>query len=109
MKAMEITAEVLALALYAVVVSLPGIGISYIGWRCSRDIRPVLVQTLFRAAFIAIAITPSFHGHAGILPAIFLTFVLRGRERLAGIVPILVVLLIAIPVIHARAKNKGRT
>jgi hypothetical protein len=106
MKALEVVAEALALALYATLISLPGLGVSYVVWRYSRSMRPVLVQTLFRAAIIAIAATPSVHGHAGILPAIFLTFALRGRERLAGIIPIIVVWLIAIPVIQSRAKNR---
>jgi hypothetical protein len=67
--------------------------------------RPVSVQTLFRAGLLATAITPSFYGHAGPVPAIILVFILQGRERLAEIGLILVVWLIAIAVISARAKG----
>jgi hypothetical protein len=109
MNVLETAGAVLTVVLYAVIISLPGLGIAYIGWRSSRAMRPVSVQTLFRAGLLATAITPSVYGHAGILPAIILVFVLRGQERLAGIVPILVVFLIAliaIPVISARAKRQ---
>ena len=83
--------EVLVLFLYAVVISLPGIGVAYVGWRSSREWHSLSAQTLFRASLIAVAVTPSIWGHAGILPAILLTLLLHGREKLAGIVPILAV------------------
>lgn len=98
---------VMALVLYAGLISLPGMGIACLGWRSSRAMRPVFVQTFFRAGLLATTITPSVHGHAGILPAIILVFVLQRHERLAGIVPILVVWLLAIPAISARAKNSS--
>jgi hypothetical protein len=69
--------------------------------------RPASVQTLFRAGLIATAITPSVYGHAGVLPAIFLAFVLHGGDRLVGIIPILVVWAIAIPIISAPVRNQG--
>ena len=43
------------------------------------------------AGMIAVLVTPSLWGHAGIFPAIFLVFKLQGREKLAGIIPILIV------------------
>ncbi len=96
----------LILILYAVVISLPGVGVAFLGWRLSRTMRPVSAQTLFSAGLLATAITPSFYGHAGPVPAIVLVFILQGSERLVGIVPILVVWLIAIAVISARAKRE---
>src|ERR1700733_5374620 len=96
----------LTLILYVAVISLPGMGIAFLGWWLSRTMRPVSVQTLFRAGLLATAITPSFHGHAGPVPAIILVFNLQGRERLAEIVLILVVWLIATAVISARAKRE---
>jgi hypothetical protein len=96
----------LSLILYVAVISLPGMGIAFLGWWLSRTMRPVSVQTVFRAGLLATAVTPSFYGHAGPVPAIILVFILQGRERLAGIVPILVVWLIAIAVISARAKSE---
>jgi hypothetical protein len=96
----------LILVLYATVISLPGAGIAFLGWRLSRTMTPVFLQTLFRAGLLATAITPSFYGEAGPVPAIVLLFILQGRDRLVGIVPILVVWLIAIAVISARAKRE---
>jgi hypothetical protein len=100
--------EVLLLVLYAVVISLPGIGAAYVGWKFSREWHSFSAQTFFRASLIAVAVTPSIWGHAGILPAILLTLVLSGREKLAGIVPILAVWIIAIPVIGILAKKRAR-
>ncbi len=79
--------------------------VTYLGWRLSRNMRPVLGQTVFRSGLIALTITPSIWGHGEILPAIVLAFGLQGRERLAGIVPILVVWAIAIPVLRVDAKT----
>jgi hypothetical protein len=107
MKVLEVAGAALVMVLYVILISLPGLGITYLGWWSSRNMRPVSAQTFFRAGLIATTITPSFWGHAGFLPAIFLAFVLQGREKLAGIVPILIVWLVAIPVIGARVKNRG--
>src|ERR1700734_2016383 len=96
----------LILILYAAVISLPGVGIAFLGWWLSRTMRPVSVQTVFRSGLLATAITPTIYGHAGPVPAIILVFVLEGRDRLAGIVPILFVWLIAIAVISVRAKRR---
>lgn len=100
--------EVLFIILYAVVISLPGLGIAYVGWKLSRRWQSTSAQTFFRAGLIAVAVTPSVWGHAGILPAIFLAIVLSGREKLAGVVPILVVWVVAIPIITILAKRRGR-
>lgn len=75
-------ARVVALVLlFAALISLPGIGIAYLTWKLSRNIRPILVQAIFRAGVFAIVVTPAFWGHAGFLPAIFLVSVLHGRDR----------------------------
>jgi hypothetical protein len=97
---------VLAVLLYATLVSLPGIGIAYLTWKLSRNMRPILAQAIFRAGILAIAVTPAFWGHAGFLPAIFLAFVLHGRDRSEVIIEILVVWAIAIPVLYVRARNR---
>ena len=98
---------VLALAVWLALISLPGIGVTYLGWRLSRNVRPILVQAVFRAGLIAITMTPSIWGHGGILPAIVLAIVLQGQDRLAGIVPILVVWAIAIPVLSILARRQN--
>jgi hypothetical protein len=100
---------ILALVAWVTLISLPGIGITYIGWKLSRNVRPIFIQAVFRAGLIAIAITPSVWGHGGILPAIFLASVLQGQERLAGIIPILVVWAVAIPVLMIRAMRQEPT
>ena len=68
---------------------------------------PVLGQTVLRSGLIALTITPSIWGHGEILPAIVLAFILQGRERLAGIVPILVVWAVAIAVLSALARKRN--
>jgi hypothetical protein len=98
--------EIVVLVAWLALISLPGIGVTCLGWRLSRNMRPIFVQAVFRAGLIAIAITPSIWGHGGILPAIFLAFVLQGRERLAGIVPILVVWTVSIPVLAVRGRKQ---
>ena len=108
MDGLKLIGEVLVLVLYAVVVSLPGIGVAYVGWKLSRRWHSVLAQTFFRAGLIAVAITPSVWGHTGILPAILLVLLLSGREQLAGIIPILVVWVVAMPVIGILAKRRRR-
>ena len=100
MEALKTVGELPLLAIYAVVVSLPGIAIAYVGWKQSRRWRSFSVQTFFRASLIAVTVTPSIYGHAGILPAIFLAFVLTGKEKLIGIDPILLVWIVAVPVIY---------
>jgi hypothetical protein len=90
-KALDAVMVVLAVLLYATLVSLPGIGIAYLIWKLSRNMRSILVQAIFRAGIFAIAITPAFWGHAGFLPAILLVFVLHGRDRLEVIIGILIV------------------
>jgi hypothetical protein len=49
--------------LYVALISLPGIGITYLCWVFSRNMRPILGQAVFRAGIAAIAITPSIWGH----------------------------------------------
>jgi len=100
--------SVLIMILYAVVISLPGLGIAYLGWKLSRRWQSTAAQTLFRAGLIAVAVTPSAWGHGGIFPAILLAILLSGREKLAGVVPILVVWVVAIPVIGILANRRRR-
>ena len=97
----------LTLGAWLALISLPGIGVTYLGWKFSRNMRSIFVQAVFRGGLIAIAITPSIWGHGAILPAIVLAFVLQGRERLAGFVPILVVWAVAIPVLIVRARKQN--
>jgi hypothetical protein len=106
-KAFHAVIVVLAVLLYATLVSLPGIGIAYLIWKLSRNMRSILVQAIFRAGIFAIAITPAFWGHAGFLPAILLAFVLHGRDRLDVVIEILIVWAIAIPVLFVRARNRN--
>ncbi len=98
----------MSLLVWVVLISLPGIGITYLGWKVSRNMRPLMAQAAFRAGLIAITITPSIWGHGMILPAIVLALVSQGRERLAGIVPILVVWVVLIVVISVREIYRGQ-
>jgi hypothetical protein len=106
-KAFDAVIVVLVVLLYATLVSLPGIGIAYLTWKLSRNMRPILAQAIFRAGIFAIAVTPAFWGHAGFLPAILLAFVLHGRDRSDVIIGILIVWAIAIPVLFVRARNRN--
>lgn len=96
---------VLVVLLYATLVSLPGIGIAYLTWKLSRNLRPILAQVIFRDGIFAIAITPTFWGH-GFLPMIILVFILHGRDRLDAILDIVMVWAIAIPVLFVRARSR---
>jgi hypothetical protein len=95
----------LFLAAWLAVMSLPGIGIVYLGWKLSRNIKPNLRRAIVRAGFIAIALTPSFWGHGLILPAIVVFFMAHGRDRLLVTVCILVVWVIAIAVLSIRGRR----
>lgn len=106
METLKTVGEFLLLAIYVIVVSLPGIAIVYVGWKQSRRWRSFSGQTFFRASLIAVAATPSIYGHAGILPAIFLAFVLTGKEKFIGIYPILLVWIVAVPVIYVLGKKR---
>ena len=105
-RAFDAVIVVLIVLLCATLVSLPGIGIAYLTWKLSRNMRPILAQAIFRAGIFAIAVTPAFWGHAGFLPAILLAFVLQGRDRSGAIIEILMVWAIAIPVLFVRARNR---
>jgi hypothetical protein len=105
-RAFDAVIAVLVVLLYLTVVLLPGIGISYLTWKLSRNMRPILAQAIFRAGIFAIAITPAFWGHAGFLPAILLAFLLHGRDRSDVIIEILIVWSIAIPVLFVRARKR---
>ena len=96
---------ILSVVLLITVISLPGIGISWLGWKLSRRWH-LLNQVLFRATLIALFVTPSIWGHAGPLPALFLAIVLTGHEKLAGIVPILAIWIASIPVIGLLARRQ---
>jgi hypothetical protein len=95
----------LFLAAWLAVMSLPGIGIVYLGWKLSRNIKPNLRRAIVRAGFISIALTPSFWGHGLILPAIVVFFMAHGRDRLLVTVCILVVWVIAIAVLSIRGRR----
>ena len=84
-----------------------GVGIAYLILETfSQYETDTCSQAIFRAGIFAVAITPAFWGHAGFLPAIFLAFVLHGRDRSDVIIEILIVWAIAIPVLFVRARNR---
>jgi len=97
---------VLSLVVWVALTSLPGLGITYLGWKFTRKMRPVVAQAAFRAGLIALTMTPSMWGHGIVVPAVVLAFVLHGHERLAGIVPILVVWAVMTPVLVIRASKQ---
>jgi uncharacterized membrane protein YhaH (DUF805 family) len=92
---------------YVVIVSLPGIAIAYLGWKVSRRWHPASLQTLFRAVLIAVTVTPSIYGHGAIVPAILLAILADGKNKMIGIIPMLVVLVVAILVIYIRGKKRA--
>jgi hypothetical protein len=95
----------LFLVAWLAVMSLPGIGIVYLGWKLSRNIKSNFRRAIVRAGFIAVALTPSFWGHGLILPAIVVFFMAHGRDRLLVTVCILVVWVIAIAVLSIRGRR----
>lgn len=97
----------ITLILYAALISVPGLLLTFIGWRLSRGMRPGWGRILLRSGLIAVLVTPTIYGHAGPIPAIALVFLLQGRERLAGIFLILVVWVIVLLVMGVRAKGPG--
>ena len=94
------------LVAFAAVMSLPGLLVTFLGWKISRKLRPLFFQAACRAGILAVALTPSFYGHAEVAPAIVLACVLHGRDKLVGIIPILIVWTVAIPVLFFRARNR---
>jgi len=50
----------LALVTWLALISLPGIVVTYLVWRLSRNMRPALGQTVFRSWLIAPTITHQF-------------------------------------------------
>jgi hypothetical protein len=105
-KVFDAIIPVLGVLLYTALISLPAIGITYLTWKLSRNMRPIVAQAIFRAGVFAIAITPSVWGHAGIVPAIILAFVLHGRDRLDVVLEIVMVWAIALAVLLVRARNR---
>jgi hypothetical protein len=86
--------SVVLLLLYLTLILAPGIGLSWLTWRFSQNLRPVLVQVALRAAALAIGFTPAYWAH-NFLPAVVLAFLLHGRDRLDTLVGILIVWLVA--------------
>ena len=96
----------LALIIWLGVMSLPGLVLTYLGWMLSRAMQPARARNLLRAALIAVLLTPTMFGHGALLPAILIVWFGPGKEKLIGIVPILVVWIIAIPVVSIAAKKR---
>jgi hypothetical protein len=94
------------LVLWLFLISAPGLFVAIVCWRLSRDWQNVAGQICFRATVIAVGLAPSIYGHGDIVPAIFLAIGLSGRERMIGIVPILVVWLITVVVLAILAKRR---
>jgi hypothetical protein len=89
-------------------ISLPGLGLTYLGWRLSRALQPTWAQTFLRATLIAIMLTPTIYGHTGPVPAILVVLGGSGKEKIIGILPILVVWTIAVPAVSIFAKKRER-
>jgi hypothetical protein len=104
---MQTLETAIILILYAALISLPGLAITLTAWRLSRGMQHGWARMLFRSGLIAVLVTPSIYGHAGPVPAIILVFLLHGRERLAGVVLILVVWVIVLLVMGIHAKGPG--
>ena len=102
--------SVVFLLLWLLLISLPGIALTYLGWKFSRSVQPIWARNLLRATVIALCLTPSVYGHAGPMPAIFVVFSTFGRDRLIGMVPILIVWAVAVSAlgVFARESAKGQ-
>jgi hypothetical protein len=88
--------------LYLTLLLAPGIGLSWLTWRFSRNLRPVLVQVALRAAALAIGFTPAYWGH-NFLPAIVLAVLLHGRDRLDTLLGVLIMWVVATVLLFIRA------
>src|SRR5690349_2333687 len=98
---------ILVLACWAAIVSLPGIALTCLGWNLSVRLSPV-PQVVFRATVIALFLTPTIFGHAGLFPALFIVFVTTGSDKLVGIIPIVAVWIACIPVIGLVHRRRGQ-
>ena len=82
----------LLLCIWLILISLPGLALTFIGWKLSRRLQPIWARNFLRATLIAMLLTPTIYGHAGPLPAIPFAFFGAGKEeKLIGIIPILVI------------------
>ena len=99
----------LLLLIGLILISLPGLALTYLGWKLSRALQPAWARSFLRATLIAILLTPTIYGHAGPLPAILIALGGDGKERLIGLFPILVVWIIAVPAVSIIAKKRERT
>ena len=77
---------------------------AFIGRRFTQKIAGHWPQVLARAGIIAVAVTPTFFGHAGLVPAFVMLFQLW--TFLYGILPITFVWLVLIPIVHWASKQE---
>jgi hypothetical protein len=89
-----------------ILISLPGLSLTYMGWKLSHTLQPIWARSLLRATLIALLLTPTIYGHAGLLPAILFLLFGHGKDRLFGVYPILVVWIIAIPAVVLFEKKR---
>jgi hypothetical protein len=102
----DVVGFVLIALIWIALISIPGLGITYLGWKLSRGIRPLRRQIIVRASLIALALTPSIYGHGMILPAVLVAFSLDGKDKLIAVVPIIFVWLVATVTLSVRARRQ---
>jgi len=100
---------ILLFLIWLILISLPGLALTYMGWKLSRALKPIWARSFLRATLIALLLTPTIYGHAGPLPAILIAFGGDGNGRVIGIFPILVVWIIAIPAVSIIAEKHEQT
>jgi hypothetical protein len=93
---------------FLLIVFLPGIVICIIGWKVSNKITNVAVKSHVRAVLLALTLTPSMYGHAGVYPAIMVFFFgLSDGQWTAGVIPILFVWFVSTVILQLKTKNKS--
>ena len=86
---------------------IPGALLAWLGWWLSSRTSDLQLKAFIRSAMVSIAVTPSIHGHAGILSAFLLAIILQGGERLEGILPLMPVWAVAFPALLACYKKRA--
>jgi hypothetical protein len=98
----------LLLLIIVAIVSLPGLGLAYIGCYAVRSFEPVLVRNLFRATFIALFVTPTYYGHAGPMPALLAVAVADPSTRPIHMISIVIVWIGAFTAMEVYARHSAR-
>jgi hypothetical protein len=93
---------------------LPGIFVGALGWLVTGRMSNKWAQVIFRGLLLALAITPTGAGHAGLIPAAWFFFAdphlwfVDSDLLVFGLLPLLIVWSLSIPVIFALTRRSGK-